>query len=281
MTKLPLVLAATALSSLVTACATAPEDLPRAVSFDWDLKPESMPIGDVTVMQGDILMEWDATADATHETHIGEKRVPLLLAKTTRGNLYCSTDSTDSDDQKCFEDRDSDGQLDYHWEPYRSDKTLSAFNVVNAPKEIETPLSLNEVSAGETIMQRTLGLLYDGPMRGLVTDSGKFDIMVGFFELGWMSGPDGERDPTGKGWKPANVIPVVITSDNIVSQKSVPEITFESLGLRYVPRDAAIDGSLTLSIDAEPVRGVNVREKIDMDIEKLPDLDKAQGSQAT
>ena len=250
-------LAGLGFASLLGACATAPENMPRVVDFDWNLAPAPTSPTPQRIEQGDVILTWDATTRATHSATIDGAVVPLTLARTSRGNLYCA--SGESGD-RCYEDRDSDQRLDHAWTPFRADKTIGTFRIVSDATELDTPAALSAAEGSDTVMSGVLGLLYDGPSRGLISDAGRFDVVIGFFKIGWLAGLDVPRDPTGAGWQPVNLLGF-IAGDETLS----PTVNFDSLGLTLEPRTVHIDGSMDLVLDAQPMSGVNVREKLEVD----------------
>ena len=257
-------LAILGLASLLGACATAPENMPRVVDFDWNLAPSATSPTPKRVEQGDVILTWDATTRATHSATIDGAVVPLTLARTTRGNLYCASGETRD---RCYEDRDSDQKLDHAWKPYRADKSIGTYRIVSGASALDAPIALSTVDGADTVMSGVLGLLYDGPARGLISDAGRFDVMFGFFKIGWLAGLDVPRDPTGAGWQPVNLLGFV-GGDETPSPKAI----FDRLGLTLEPKTVHIDGSMDLVLDAQPVTGVNVREKLEVDFadEELP-----------
>lgn len=262
-----------AFSPIVTGCATvtAPEDRPRLANMAWDLTPDESSAVSKTIRQGDIILSWNATAEATHETSLQDKTVPLVLATTLLGNLYCSSTA---DGDRCYEDRDGDNRLDYVWEPIRNDKTLTSFNVVGDAKPLETPLALHVTTDGHPLIRRRLAMIYDGPIRGLVGAVDDFELMFGAMALGWIE--DGvTRMPDGKGLSRFQSLRFIVLADG-----NKP-FNYEALGLSFTSRSATVDGKLTLGFNAKSVEKVDVLKRMKADIGETLDFDSLPASAET
>lgn len=249
---------------VMTGCATvAPEDLPRLAKMTWNLTPDENSTISKTVRQGDVVLSWDAAAEATHETRLNDKTIPLVLTATKLGNLYCSNAE---DGDRCYEDRDGDARLDYVWEPYRDDKTLTAFNIVSKAKPLEIPLNLRVTADGQPLIRRRLAMIYDGPIRGLIGAADDFELMIGAMALGWVE--DGvSRLPNGDGLSRFTSLSMIVLSED-----NKP-INYEALGLSMTPRGATVDGKLTLGFRVKSVENVDVLERFKADIGETPDFD--------
>ena len=258
-------------AALLGACATAPEDMPRNVVFDWDLVPEARS-SDRTVEQGALAMVWDADAPATHQTTDGNTVLPLVVGRTEKGNIYCAP--RDRDD-RCFEDRDGDARLDHSWEPVEGDDALDAFRVVASAKALPESLPLSVADSGTPpVFEQTLGLVYDGPVRGLIGEDGMFDMLMGAFMLGWHGGRDTAITPRGDGFYPVNTLPLIAIRDR------ADDHVFKDLGLRLRVRQADPSGEIAVRVETEPMNGVDVEADLDLDIDvdpsALPDFDAPQ-----
>ncbi len=244
---------------LLSACATAPENLARNIHFAWDIKPETEASQTLALEQGEIFFEWHATAPATHSMKQAGRDIPLVLAKTIYGNIYC-TGGMKSD--KCYEDRDGDGLFDTVWKANPTTQTPIVSLAVSAPEELKTPIRYTASQSKEVVAEQKLGILYDGALRGTVDADGDYTFMVGSFGLGWHDGKTAPRDPTGKGWSAVNFMMLVY------SDRKMAKIAVEKLGVTYAIAKAAVDGHITVEFSAKKKSGVYLNEELDVDLPK-------------
>lgn len=253
----------------LTACATAPEDLSRRVNFSWDINPETRSQQTLDVEQGEIFFAWKATAKATHSMYLNGKDVPLVLAETKYGNIFC-TGGMKTD--HCYEDRDGDARFDTIWNARPTSKRPIVVFSASNPESLDTAISFEAVTTKKIIAEQNLGVIFDGAVRGLLNEDGKFKFMIGSFQLGWHDGKDAPRDPTGLGWMPVNFM------TNVYSSKKKISISVEELGVTYAITKAALDGEITLQFSAKKKINVALHKKLEIDLpdpeEEDPDTGK-------
>ncbi len=256
------VLAFLAAISAVTACETvAPEDYPRRVDLAWNLTPETTERVTEVVDQGEIFFQWTAQVTASHSAMIGGRQVALATAETKLGKLYC--DFTKAA-EACFEDRDGDGKLDHRWSVLRHSLAPNPIVGVETPKPLEQPITLASASDTKAVVaEQMLGLLYNGPYRGLIGDAGQFNLMIGDVSLGWHGGKAAPRSPTGSGWVAENFIIVMTAPEKAV------EILISEIGVRYSAKNPTIDGQIELSLIAMPIDGARLDAEFDIDTAEL------------
>lgn len=254
-------------SVVMTGCAVAVVDYPRQLNFEWDLEPETIALQSLQAEQGQIFFEWTARARASHKMTRNNEDVLLMKAPTRYGTLYCA--AKDDGDQ-CFEDRDGDGQLDYVWGVGRVSHLEDTYLSASQPEALERTLPFEALGEpGETLAEQKLGLLYDGPMRGKIDDNGEFEVMLGEVSVGWHDGKDAPRNPNGGGWQQVNALGIVVFKDRDL------DIRIENFGLDLTTRGGTMVGTVALDVAGEPVDGLNVRDRPDVDIPEraVNDLD--------
>lgn len=248
---------------LASACAMVKplEDEPRILNFTWNLTPEHYDKSRENLEQGDIFFEWKATTAATHQAVINGQTIYLGEASTNYGHLYCTFGETS--DGSCYEDRDADGWLDLRWTALRNSRSPGNVLKAKGPTRIDPPIAFTTAKTDDQLIAtQTLGLLYNGPVKGTMAEDGTFDGMVGELALGWFAGKSAPRDPTGLGWKYQNSVVFAILPG--ISA----EVSVKGLGLHYTAIKASVDGELELEYQAEAADGVDLSQKFDYDVDQ-------------
>ena len=251
---------ATALTTsfILTACATAPENLDRTVSFNWKLQPETTQTRSMTVEMGEIFFEWDATAYATHEMDRSGQTVMLTQASTSKGNLFCTEPGSNT---TCYEDRNSDGSLDHVWTVKVDSASPVLISRARSPEELENPIKFRAASnTNKTMMQQKLGLLYDGAQFGNITGADSLSEFSGRFLMGWHKGKDVARTANGVGWS------LVKTRRTGTDDDPMAPAKFADPNVEVAMSSGTTDGTAQIQVKAE-----EVPEAVKM--QDLPDLD--------
>lgn len=233
---------------------TAPEDYNRRIHLSWNLAPSDATLIKRTVEAGDIILTWTAQAKATHEMTLAGGNVALVAARTTYGQVYCTT-------KNCYEDRDGDGAFDYMWDIYRSGIAPNDANTVTNAQALKAPVAFRAAAAaGPTIFEQLLGLVYAGPLEGVPKEDQSLLPMIGEFAVGWYGGEKIARTPDGVGWSEQQSIPLIIADG------FTPSTTVSPLGLTYKPLRATIDGMLEVELQAKTVEGIDLSAKQKFDV---------------
>ncbi|MCA8900694.1 MAG: hypothetical protein KDA53_05535 [Hyphomonas sp.] len=242
------------------ACAVPVVDTPRELSLAWDLEPEHVNKSVETVDQGEIFFVWSATALATHEATLSGRTAYLAQAETLYGNLFCEFEEKGG---TCYEDRDADGLLERRWEARRKQRSPGNITTVRTPMDLAPPVPYRETQKErQVVASQTLGLTYNGPVRANIADDGSVESIIGELALGWNSGKDAPRDPTGLGWEYVNSLVFAIIDDKM------PEMLIKELGVTYTALKATVEGSLELEFQAMPMTGVMVDQEFDVEVDE-------------
>ena len=226
------------------ACATAPENYARTLNFTWNIKPESTQKQVLDVDAGTIFFEWDASAKATHEMVQGAGKELLIASPTTRGTLYCTRPGETA---KCYEDRDADSQFDHVWQVHRDDNSPIVLQQARKPEEMKQPKSFQAVASNDIMINQKLGLIYDGPNSGDISENGELTDFVARFLLGWHNGKTGPRDPRGGGWSTVDTIYTKAGDpERETGKHEGPEFWVKALSAKF-------DGTARVEVKAEPV----------------------------
>jgi hypothetical protein len=200
---------ALALASLsLTACAVAPENYERNISMNWNLAPASSEVSRRTVEAGDVIISWTAQAKATHVMDSASGPIPLVMARTTYGQLYCGS-------KACYEDRNADGAFDYEWQLGRNGAPPNEPRAANNPKELKKQIAFRATEMpGNPVFQQVLGLVYTGPLEGVPKEDQTLLPMIGELSLGWYGGAGSARTPDGVGWSLEQRIPMILADED-------------------------------------------------------------------
>lgn len=257
--KKSLVLPLMALVGTLGACVTpiAPEDRPRVLNFSWDLEPETTEKNSAEIDQGELFFTWSATAPATH--YLPSADMDLTSATTTRGKLFCGKKDAA---YICYEDRNGNGMFDYRWQTKDRGKAPNVLISATAPEALLSELPFEgKTENSAAVLNYTLGLVFNGPVRGLLDEDQKFKFAMGEFGLGWTDGKDAPRDPTGVGFYLLRSFGIIVMDEN------VPKTTVKPLDFSFTGLELGVDGKLILEYSAEPVKDMNLRQKWEYDFE--------------
>lgn len=243
----------------LAACAGVPyEDRPRSLELTWNLTPEDFGPVTETIEQGELFFEWTAEAPATHAISVGSSSLPVAAVKTTLGTLYCTFEGAN---EGCYEDRDGNGKVDRKWNANRMGRAPGIITTANDPITLAKELPVS--AAGDldaVIATQMLGLIYDGPMRAKVEETGSLSSFVSSALVGWHGGKNAPRDPSGAGWVSKNVIVFLLVEDK------KPETIIPELGFKYTPLQANVDGTMELTYSAIPVETTQIHKKLELDL---------------
>ena len=138
-----------------------------------------------------------------------------------------------------------------------------SLTTANDPIMLSKELPIAADSESELIVAtQKLGLIYDGPVRADVEEDGTFSSFLSSAQVGWHSGKDAPRDPSGEGWVPKNVIVFLLV------EETKPETIITELGFKYTPLQASVDGTMELTYSAIPVDSTLVHEKFELDLKE-------------
>ncbi len=247
------------LMSLLGACVTPqlPEDRPRILNFRWDLQPESTEVQSAEVEQGEVFFTWTAIAGATHQ--IPSLGVQLAISTTRLGKLFCGNYQGK---YVCYEDRDGNGAFDYVWQTNSRSKSPNVLLSASAPQLIETEVPFESISEGaQPVMTNTVGLVFNGPVRGMLNEDMQFTVAMGEFAMGWIDSKDAKRHPDGEGWSPLRTFPLLVIEDH------APKTILKPLEFTYTPISMTTSGKLIVEYSAVPVSEMNLFEKWDFEFE--------------
>lgn len=246
----------------VAACASVPpEDQSRPLIFGYSLTPETTEPQEMSVEQGEIFFTWNAQVLATHVT---VNDVKLAVVETGKGNLYCGVSQQAF---YCYEDQDGDNRLERRWSTAREQRY---FNILMArePSSLVTPIPFSPYEgAPESVHERVLGLIYNGPLEGVLTDDFEFAFGLAELQLGWATSKDAPRTPDGENWQGLRTLRTI----NLGQMSAKVNVT--PLNLTYEALKLYVEGKMDIAFQAASDGEFDLSKKFKLEVVQPPTAD--------
>ena len=253
------------LFALVGCASVPPTDQTRPLLFEYELVPETTEAQRRVINQGEIFFKWDAIVRATHESATGAK---LAAISTGHGNLYCGDTEGIF---YCYEDQDGDDRFDRRW--YTAKETVMVdFLVAREPEMLVTPIPFSALEDGDDCAARTasLGLIYNGPVEGVLNEDMEFLFGIAELRLGWIEDVKAPRTPEGGNWSGIYNLRTVRIGSVTAKMLATPlDFTFEAYAMD-------IEGAVDLWFQAGEDGLFNYKTKNDLKVLETKNQENSQ-----